>query len=543
MSDEAPWQHLPHDPVAFFGLDEGFDRKDLKRAYSRLIRKYKPERAPEEFQRIRAAFEDLDDRLRYGRPMEMRGVSLDLPVEPIAQDLDDAPEPEPIPPSPALDAGTHVRDEGAAALRARLEAEVGEDTRTWCALALLDGALEDDRLAPFRRLLDGFEKAREPRVLASLFEQLARASMEPKDAKAFIELMSDAVAAGRGRTVHLENGFWFLTELHWLLLARRAEPGSFQRFFDQVRTRLSGEVSHGEPVVLVRLFRCLCLRGDDAWLDGLAQDLQDDHWRAPDWIQQEFDLADWLARYRFVREAFASGDPLRELMDEAIVAIIEEDEVAADRAFLRAQVECASRPDELLATFPVNRDGEPGVPAGTVPLEILHWYGSEWRERWSTDDDESESARARRALEFSRRLDRRTDRSVAGWLWHLVFLGTLALGTAAGGAIGILLKPMIGDIGAYAVAGALIGALWVALFTGKLWRIVVWMSRPFSWHQHRRLWRPMVASFLQEHHMGVDELMESFMEEDSPAGYHEIFYVSHDQGLRALGEAVRVARE
>ena len=57
---EADWSLLPHHPVQFFGLEDGFDNRQLKRAYNRLIRIYKPERSPAEFQRIRAAYEQLD---------------------------------------------------------------------------------------------------------------------------------------------------------------------------------------------------------------------------------------------------------------------------------------------------------------------------------------------------------------------------------------------------------------------------------------------------------------------------------------------------
>lgn len=534
MADDAQWQHLPHDPVSFFGLGEGFDRKDLKRAYTRLIRRYKPERAPTEFKRIRAAFEDLDDRLRYDRPVGPG--TLPAMADVLGEDV------VPPPPSPAEGAEARVRGEGPVQLRASLEAAAGEDARTWCALALLDTVLEEDPLAPMRRLLDGIDRATHPRACAELLEQLARDPMEPKHAKGFIELMIDAVAKGRGERVGLADGFWYLTELHWLQLARRAEPASFQAFFDRARTRLAGAVQNGEPVVLARLFRVLCLRADEGWLSALSRDIQEEQWRTPGWVEQEFDLADWLARYRYVREAFVDGDELRDLMDEAIRAIVEEDEVAADRAFLRAQVECAERKDELLESLPARRDGQPGAVAAMVPLEILRWYGDEWRERWLDDDEEGETTRARRALEFARRLDRRTDRSLAGWGWQITFLVSLGTATALCAGVGVLLKPTIGA-GAFAVAGVLIASLWGALFTGKLWKIVVWLSRPFSWRQHRTLWRPMVAAFLEEQHMGVDELLASFMADESPAGYHEIFFVGNDQGLRALGEALRVTQQ
>ena len=54
---EPRWELLPHNPVGFFELVGTFDRKMLKQRYTDLIRRFKPEKHPSEFQRIRAAFE------------------------------------------------------------------------------------------------------------------------------------------------------------------------------------------------------------------------------------------------------------------------------------------------------------------------------------------------------------------------------------------------------------------------------------------------------------------------------------------------------
>ncbi len=90
---EPDWSLLPHSPRDFFGLSENFDRRDLKRAYGKLIRQYKPEHAPEEFRRIRVAYEALErnlDEPRGGNREASAGVdfpgghdfSLDLDMPP-----------------------------------------------------------------------------------------------------------------------------------------------------------------------------------------------------------------------------------------------------------------------------------------------------------------------------------------------------------------------------------------------------------------------------------------------------------------------------
>ncbi len=47
------------DPYAVLGVARKADEAEIKRAYFRLVREYSPEREPEKFQEIRAAYEQL----------------------------------------------------------------------------------------------------------------------------------------------------------------------------------------------------------------------------------------------------------------------------------------------------------------------------------------------------------------------------------------------------------------------------------------------------------------------------------------------------
>ncbi len=64
--DSPDWSLLPGAPAEFFGLEGQFDANDLKRSYNRFLKKFKPEKFPDEFQRIRQAYENLERMLRYG---------------------------------------------------------------------------------------------------------------------------------------------------------------------------------------------------------------------------------------------------------------------------------------------------------------------------------------------------------------------------------------------------------------------------------------------------------------------------------------------
>ncbi len=62
----------PGDARTLFGLAPDASRRDLKRAYSKLIRRFKPEHAPEQFRRLREAFEELDQQFEWREQFSWR---------------------------------------------------------------------------------------------------------------------------------------------------------------------------------------------------------------------------------------------------------------------------------------------------------------------------------------------------------------------------------------------------------------------------------------------------------------------------------------
>src|SRR5579871_2854032 len=63
--DPRAW---PADPFDLLGVTPGTPEADVKRAYARLIRRFKPEHAPEQFRRIRAAYETCLEFARHFAP-------------------------------------------------------------------------------------------------------------------------------------------------------------------------------------------------------------------------------------------------------------------------------------------------------------------------------------------------------------------------------------------------------------------------------------------------------------------------------------------
>lgn len=66
LSDDM--RDWPDDPFALLGVEPGAADTDLKRAYTRLVRRFKPEHHPDEFRRIREAYEFCLERSAWYRP-------------------------------------------------------------------------------------------------------------------------------------------------------------------------------------------------------------------------------------------------------------------------------------------------------------------------------------------------------------------------------------------------------------------------------------------------------------------------------------------
>jgi hypothetical protein len=126
MSDPALPDDLdrwPRDPYRLLGATPGASPRDLRRAYTRLIRTYKPEQFPEHFRRIREAYETvLHHAERFGPPEEPPSAPTPAP-EPPREQTDQSPQdrsdlsrgrpsPEaPVPPLPRTSPAGAPRDE------------------------------------------------------------------------------------------------------------------------------------------------------------------------------------------------------------------------------------------------------------------------------------------------------------------------------------------------------------------------------------------------------------------------------------------------
>lgn len=82
-ADGTPQHMLPEDvslwptpPAEILGITDSATRKEAKRAYTRLIKRFKPEHFPEQFRRLREAYDQVDSRLQWQEKLASHGFTI-----------------------------------------------------------------------------------------------------------------------------------------------------------------------------------------------------------------------------------------------------------------------------------------------------------------------------------------------------------------------------------------------------------------------------------------------------------------------------------
>lgn len=282
--DPSDW---PDDPFALLGVERGASEADIKRAYTRLIRKYKPDHSPSEFRRVREAYETALEQSKWFRDAPVREPVAEMPF-PLPRPESDAEPPssrangerEPVI-DPAVrhsaidaverawaDAVNGLVEEAYAALvtlndahptRADLPLRLywllalrpaldHETTRhEWLAQALVRARLTGPALELYRRELATDAEvglfgpyvrliersgARGPDLLA--FASLRLAFAGPDQRWALLELDLEALAA---RASDLDDGSWFvyLTDLSAWAARNEQLIGECKRHLDRLK--------------------------------------------------------------------------------------------------------------------------------------------------------------------------------------------------------------------------------------------------------------------------------------------------------------------
>lgn len=366
MSDEASevnWNLLPHQPLKFFGLAPTFHRKDLKRAYNRLLRQFKPEKHPQEFQQIRAAYELLDNQQRYGAaatsPPEYKwqtddaaakpGTTAERPAasqSPVDSKAEQAAE---LPATPApLPLHQRIRHEPMANIYRQLAEKQHKLPYDFYALAVMSDAVDRRDGQQFLRwLLQGLAEHRRDRALLNLLYEYLRGPLATETISKILVAVS--------KTVRTDE-FFPLTESLWHRLLRERPFVEFRKTFEACETNLRDIRIDARLAFTIEMLKSAVWVADPAWLAKAFGLIEENFQRIPPQVQNDLDLLDFLRNYVAGRPDMATAHPLRRRIDEALREFFSGDAAKRDRSVLKCQVEMAADPVATLEAFPLKSE-------------------------------------------------------------------------------------------------------------------------------------------------------------------------------------------
>ena len=391
-SDEPRWDLLPDDPEQFFSLSGDYDVRDLKRSYNALIKRFKPEKCPEEFQRIRAAFERLNDALRYGETRNPGSLppqaqfDWSAPPAPGNQTQEPPDEQTILPPSdidhdesesestPLLEFPElyeRVQQEPLPDIYEELKSLPHKTPYDYYALALISDLITDEELSfPFWLLKGLKAHPEEP----ALFELLHQYFLTDQTVKGLGKLLVETARVIRN------DRFYYLTENAWDRLLREVPFNQFRQVLEACEANLlDHEVDH-MLVFYVHLLKAGLWKADPDWIRMILAQIDEYHERMSYWLELEYEFLFLIRSYREQREEFLKGGPIRKLIDQTIIDYCTQSEQVADRRFLECQQTLVSQRDELLKEFNVPSRGCENVIYlwETIAADVSERIDTEW---------------------------------------------------------------------------------------------------------------------------------------------------------------------
>ncbi len=580
MSDsvEPRWDLLPHEPEQFFGLPDGFDRKELKRRYNALLRQFKPEKYPEEFQRLRAAFEQLDNRLRYGEQRSERGsmpVSFDWMRQPAIDGTDEnhepdpstelhpsnvSPKPKPRELSPLEQLQLRLKSESAAEVYRQLEQEPKKTPFDFFALAILSDVVQsaaegpDGSMSFLKWLLRGVKQFSGDYGLNQLLSALLHSDLPLAQLPKILSAVAQAVP----------NDHWYsLTEPLWDRLLQERPFAEVAQLLAECEGLLRDHRLDGKLTFYIHILRRAVWLANDEWLNNAFGLLEDNASEIGGRLEYDFEFLQFLRTYRTEREKFLNGTTGREMIDQALRDYCVKSDYAADLAVLECQLALATESDWLRQAFPTTDDS---FPAWWM---LWNWITSDVADRLGEPESEVNPETVFHQLrKVLRRCEQVTDTSRLSWGWQsigILYLGAAALGLllvvlpvviAAGLLLTLVMTAMNstgGNSDLLAIVATVIvvgGAMTFVFFRyvrpRTADRLRRWMATRLGARSYFRQWRPLIEQHLRlthhPFHLLVDQL--SVEHDDINQVYTSWIraHVSSDYGLACLTLAMRFLR-
>lgn len=521
--EAVDWSLIARDPQVFFGLESGYSRKDLKRSYNRLIRIYKPERAPEEFQRIRGAFELLDNSLRYGEQSQPK-TSVNMFDWTTAATAGASPSPSATGPRSTAQGRTGAASQPAhEALLAQIEkssvratyAELSKREQRspfdYFALAVLSDTLQDDPLTFFKWLLSGLKLYPGERGLTSTLY----ASLRGPLADDVVPRLLVAVA----RTVRTDR-FYSLTEPLWDRILKNRPFEEFFKLLRKCESELQDYRVEGQVAFYLHILKAAVWMAPPEWVDEKMLFIDENQPEVFYGGDFELELLGALRDYIQSRDEFLNGNSLRAQMDQAVRDFCLLSDSQSEHSFVECQIRIASSGEEVLKAFPFSLH-----PSDDSMQILWEWISLDVGGRLPDQVDEVDSygnhsqairKRSQRVRGFLRSIEARTDASGIGRIWNFFawIMGTLIIGGIYPAIVlplwlipsGLIDQPSAGVV---SLLVALVVGIGLGFILQKKWLPEVWgnICLKFAACCYTRIWRREVQQYLRRSKLSVYEFL------------------------------------
>ena len=346
--ETANWKLLPHDPRGFFGLGDTFERKELKRAYNVLLKQYKPEKFPAEFKRLRAAYEALDQELRYGQAAKVATlrqqyewtqstsqVGAGAQSSTAGTSEDSAPE--------TVAFHQRIKQESPVVIYKELLNRPAKTPYEYFTLALIADVVAENPLLFFQWIVTGLQDHPEDQGLLSLLKQYFSTPIEVKSLPKILITTSKVVKT---------DYFYFLTESCWQQLLSKADFKIFQSTLRQCESNLKLFDDSGKHAFYCHILKHAIWKANGPWLDRVFNFLDNNASNLDSEREFTLHLLEKMRDFRSKSDKLVGSNLIRQKIRDAIVEYYSNDTETGDRMVLECQLDFADSPDAMLRAFP-----------------------------------------------------------------------------------------------------------------------------------------------------------------------------------------------
>ncbi|MCC7474078.1 MAG: J domain-containing protein [Pirellulales bacterium] len=516
--DDPDWSLLPRDPVRFFRLPPEYDRRDLKRSYNQLLRRFKPERFPQEFQRIRAAYEQLENALRYGQspedtPTTAPSFSWDAPTASAAFAGTAASGRSSTPAVVTLK--ERIRTGSVTQTYRELEAREDKSPYDYYALAVMSDAVDrQDGLQFARWLLKGVAAHPRDVGLLHLINAYLNNLAQPDQAEQLLVECSQFID---------EQMFFPITDTLWRELLRAENFCHFRSAWEKCNRNFKGIQVSNRLIFLVYILKQAIWVADKDWIAEAFEYLEQNYDNIPSHLEYDLEVLARLRMYILVREAFVLGNETRHRLDQAMRDYFCEDQLRGDQSVLACQILLAQDANTAADAF-----GELGNETYSPFYAVWAWVSYDVGERHveppkETLDEQLWHPRIQLLINdvVGQTYLSRLGASEAGnRIWYrtiqtITLVGSSFICCAVGVLLGAGVDNVVRGMGKnfdWIALGGLLGMIigialgfWGChLITKRYWEPI---ERRHGLQCYHELWRPALLSFLARSHLSYQTFM------------------------------------